>query len=69
MSKLVSRLVLAGSCLALAASLPAVAQKPSAPARVTCEEYCIQKYNSCLNAGTDPVICERQLEACFGKCR
>ena len=69
MSKLLPRLVLAASCLAIAATLPAVAQKPSAGKRVTCEEYCYNKHYNCLAAGTSALICDRQLEACLDKCR
>lgn len=69
MSRMIRGIALAASCAAIAATLPAVAQKPGAAKLAnSCETLCFQRHGTCLNNGTDPVICDRQLEACLGKC-
>lgn len=52
--------VLAASALVLSVAGTAEAK--------TCEDTCYQIYNQCLDSGTDPLICESDLDDCLAGC-
>lgn len=41
---------------------------PPPPTPTTCFEKCIRNYQRCLNAGTNPLVCRRNLARCLLIC-
>jgi hypothetical protein len=67
-SKLIRRLVLAGSCVAMASALPATLLSESRTGPTPCESTCISRWNSCIAAGNPETLCDRSYETCMAKC-